>query len=109
VGDFNGDGRIDLIAGAGAGGRPDVAIFNGATGRRIGNFTTFGGNYGGGVSVAAVDYFGTGRSEVLVTPLALKSLPVLRVYGFPGFRLIREFAALQQSGGASVAGANGQR
>ncbi|MBU6295994.1 MAG: VCBS repeat-containing protein, partial [Planctomycetes bacterium] len=109
VGDFNGDGRVDLIAGAGAGGRPDVAIFNGATGRRIGNFTTFGGNYGGGVSVAAVDYFGTGRSEVLVTPLALKSLPVLRVYGFPGFRLIREFAALQQSGGASVAGANGQR
>ncbi|MFM7539867.1 MAG: FG-GAP-like repeat-containing protein, partial [Planctomycetota bacterium] len=109
VGDFNGDGRVDLIAGAGAGGRPDVAIFNGATGRRIGNFTTFGSGYASGISVAAVDYFGSGRSQVLVTPLAVNSTPAVRVFDFPGFRLIREFAAMVPPGGASIAGSSGQR
>jgi hypothetical protein len=76
VGDVNGDGFPDLITGASVG-NPDVRVYNGqafAQGTFDGNnpdasqltqFFAFAENAGIGVSVAAHDFLGTGRADIL--------------------------------------------
>ena len=67
TGDINGDGVADRIAGAGAGGGPAVAIYDGKTGGLIANFFAFEQTFLGGVYVAASDFNGDGRAELIVT------------------------------------------
>jgi FG-GAP-like repeat/FG-GAP repeat len=55
-GDVNGDGRDDIITGAGFGGGPHVKVFDGASGAEIRSFFAFGTSYTGGVSVASGDF-----------------------------------------------------
>jgi hypothetical protein len=66
AGDVDGDGKADIIAGAGEGGRPHVRVFSGATGRRIGSFYAWSKNRRLGVRVAAGDIDGDGRAEIAV-------------------------------------------
>ena len=54
--DRNGDGKADIITVAGPGGGPDVAAFDGTTGRNIDHFFAFDPRFSGGLYVA-----GTGR------------------------------------------------
>src|SRR5207244_5146734 len=68
TGDVNGDGRADVVVGAGAGGGPNVAVFNGADGTRLSSFFAFDPPFAGGVRVAAVDRTGTGRPSVIAGP-----------------------------------------
>jgi hypothetical protein len=51
-GDVNGDGFVDIIAGAGAGGGPRVRVFDGNTGKVLHDFLAFDAAFGGGVFVA---------------------------------------------------------
>ncbi|MCE9562204.1 MAG: FG-GAP-like repeat-containing protein [Planctomycetes bacterium] len=78
VGDVNGDGIADLIAGtrggSAAGGAPEsgrVVVINGSSpvgsNTVIGSMTPFGQTYVKGVIVAAGDLDGDGRAEVAVT------------------------------------------
>jgi hypothetical protein len=67
AGDINGDGRADIITGAGAGGGPHVRVVSGATGADLANFFAFAPNYAGGVRVAAVDLDGDGRDDLVVS------------------------------------------
>jgi len=53
AGDINGDGRADIITGAGAGGAPQVKAFHGVTLAEIANFLAFAPGFTGGVRVAA--------------------------------------------------------
>jgi hypothetical protein len=53
AGDVNGDGRADVITGAGPGGGPHVRVFDGATGAGIGSFFAYPGTFTGGVYVAS--------------------------------------------------------
>ena len=68
VADVTGDGVPDLIAGAGPGGAPRVAVYDGATLSGAVEFGAFEAGVGGGVYVAAGDFDGDGRAEVVVTP-----------------------------------------
>jgi hypothetical protein len=51
AGDVNGDGRDDIITGAGPGAGPHVKVFDGASGAEIQSFLAFPG-FAGGVSVS---------------------------------------------------------
>ncbi|HZH99142.1 MAG TPA: VCBS repeat-containing protein, partial [Fimbriimonadaceae bacterium] len=66
AGDLNGDGRDDLIVGAGPGGGPRVRIFNGQDLAVMRDFFAFNPDFRGGVNVAAGDIDGDGKSETIV-------------------------------------------
>src|SRR5205823_1096520 len=66
AGDVDGDGKADIIVGAGAGGAPAVRVFNGASGSLLHTFTAFDGKFSGGVTVAAADVSGDNRADVIV-------------------------------------------
>ena len=51
AGDVNGDGRADIIAGAGPGTTPLVAVYSGADLSLLGAFDAFDPNFRGGVFV----------------------------------------------------------
>jgi hypothetical protein len=64
MGDINGNGRKEIITGAGAGGGPHVRIFNGQ-GDVFSHFFAFNQNFLGGVQVAIGDVDGDGIGEIL--------------------------------------------
>ncbi|QEL14097.1 DUF11 domain-containing protein [Limnoglobus roseus] len=97
VGDVDGDGKADVIAGAGPGGAPRVIAFSGA-GLMAGQATLvanyFVGNTTdrGGVPVAAVDLDGDGKTEVF-TGAGTGSTPMARFTNPRTGQVIDEFAA----------------
>ncbi len=64
--DVTGDGVPDIIVGAGPGGGPRVTIIDGFNGRVVDDFFAFESTFTGGVYVAAGDFNGDGRSELIV-------------------------------------------
>src|SRR5262249_53881069 len=50
--DLNGDGKADIITGAGPGGGPHVKVFDGATGNLLNSFFAYDDGFHGGVNVA---------------------------------------------------------
>ena len=64
LGDVNGDGRADIIAGAGPGGGPQVSVFDGSTLSLLNSFYAFTPTFTGGVYVAAGDINGDGRADI---------------------------------------------
>lgn len=77
VGDVDGDGRADIVTGAGAGGGPHVQVFSGkalfpSAGVSVAAFQlpaqsyfAYNGNFTGGVFVAAGDTDGDGHADVI--------------------------------------------
>jgi hypothetical protein len=64
--DVNGDGKPDIVTGAGPGGGPHVRVYDGSTGAVMQNFYAFAPTYAGGVYVTAGDIVGDGKAEVAV-------------------------------------------
>jgi hypothetical protein len=65
AGDVDGDGRSDVIVGAGEGGEPLARVFSGQTGSLLNSFFAFDANFRGGVRVAAGDGSGDGRADII--------------------------------------------
>jgi FG-GAP-like repeat/FG-GAP repeat len=73
--DFNGDGKAELLVGAGFGGGPRVAVYNGASiasavpARLVNDFFAMPElAFRGGVSIDAGDVDGDGRADLIVGP-----------------------------------------
>jgi len=66
AGDFNRDGRADIVIGAGPGGGPQVTVFDGVTLAPLLSFFGLPESFTGGVFVAAGDTNGDGIADVIV-------------------------------------------
>lgn len=103
VGDVDGDGKGDVIAAPAFGLPGKVKIWSGATFKLSGEFEAIGGNYLGGLRLAAADLNNDGKSEIIVTP-ATGERPRIRIFDGGG-RSLNEFVAFDDAkyqGGADV-------
>jgi hypothetical protein len=67
--DINGDGKADIVTGAGPGAGPHVKVFDGVTNTEIRSYFAYASNFIGGVAVATGDLNGDKQAEIIVTPL----------------------------------------
>jgi hypothetical protein len=68
AGDVNGDGLADIVTGAGAGGTPQVRVWNGSSGLELRSFLAYPPAFAGGVRVAAGDLNDDGKADVITGP-----------------------------------------
>ena len=102
-GDINGDGRDDVITGAGPGAGPHVKVFSGANGAQLASFFAFSPSFTGGVTVAAGDVDGNGGDDILVG--GSTSFSHVKVFSGATGAEIRSFLAFPGfTGGVFVAG-----
>src|SRR5262245_48818728 len=102
--DLNGDGSADIITGAGAGGSPQVRIWDGSTFTEIARFTAYDPAFHGGVTVAAGDVDGDGVADI-VTGTGPGGDPHVRVWNGATHAEVGDFYAYNRSfhGGVNVA------
>ena len=103
-GDFNNDGVAELVAGAGFGGGPAIAILNSQTGEVMQSFFAFDQAFTGGVFVAVQDTNGDGILDIIAAA-GPGGGPEVRIFNGANLNLLRSFYAYAEdfSGGVSVA------
>jgi hypothetical protein len=103
-GDFNGDGKVDIISAAGPGGGPAVAVLDSQTGEVLQSFFAFDQAFTGGVFIAVRDFNGDGILDIIAGAGAGGG-PEVRIFNGNGLTVIRSFFAYAQdfTGGVSVA------
>jgi hypothetical protein len=90
VADMNGDGKAEIITGAGAGGGPHVRVFN-ADGTQVVEFFAYAANFKGGVNVAATNKSNT-QTPAIVTAPASSGGPHIKIFDARGGTLAEFFA-----------------
>jgi hypothetical protein len=104
VGDVTGDGTPDIITAPGAGGGPQVKVFDGKTGALVTSFFAYDPSFTGGVNVAAADVNGDGFADI-VTGTGVGGSPNVKVFDGKTGAVLRSFYAYEDSfrGGVNVA------
>jgi hypothetical protein len=103
-GDFNSDGVADLVAGAGFGGGPAIAILDSQTGQVMESFFAFDPAFTGGIFVAVQDTNGDGILDIIASA-GPGGGPEVRIFNGANLNLLRSFYAYAAdfTGGVSVA------
>jgi hypothetical protein len=103
-GDFNGDGVAEIIAGAGFGGGPAIAVLNSQTGEVMEAFFAFDQAFTGGVFVAVQDVNNDGILDIIASA-GPGGGPEVRIFDGNGLTVLRSFYAyaVDFTGGVSVA------
>lgn len=102
--DVNGDGVDDLIAATGPGVLDEVVVFDGATGKKIGDFTPFPG-FTGGLNISTGVLPNSTLPDIIVSPDSGGG-PRVTIYQSPSFTVVANFFALDNPnfrGGARTA------
>ena len=102
--DFNNDGVLDIVTGAGAGGGPQVNIFDGSNFSLIKSFFAFDSNFRGGVNVGAGDINQDGSMDI-VAAAGAGGGPEVRVFNGSTLAVISQWYAYESSfsGGVTIA------
>ncbi|MDZ4221868.1 MAG: S8 family serine peptidase, partial [Patescibacteria group bacterium] len=105
TGDVDGDGVLEIITGAGAGGGPQVRVFS-LGGEVKGQFFAYDSSFRGGVHVASADVDGDGIDEIITSAGAGLSSEI-KIFDATG-RLKRSFRVTADglNGGVTVSAAD---
>jgi hypothetical protein len=111
AGDVNGDRHADIIVGAGAGGGPEVRVFNGADpSQALASFFAYDPNFTGGVFVAVGAIDGDANADI-ITGAGAGDKPKVKVFdGDDVTNMIQSYIAFNNpgfTGGVSVGAATG--
>ncbi len=114
AGDVDGDGIAEIVTGPGAGGGPNVKVFE-ADGTTIGSYFPYNPQFGGGVDVAVGDVSGDTKAEIVTAP-GPSGGPHVRIMSYVGntttpVSYVTEFFAYdtQFPGGVKVSVGNVQK
>jgi hypothetical protein len=104
AGDVNGDGRADIVTGAGQGGGPHLKVFDGRTGALLQSMMAFDQTFRGGISVAAGDVNGDGKDDIVVGT-GVGGNSTIHVYDGGTFAMLQGFSMQSSNliGGVRVA------
>ena len=102
VGDVNGDGTPDVIAGAGPGGGSAVNVYTGTDGSLINTYTVGDADSRAGVTVAAADFNADGRTDLVVGAMR-GGAPLVQVLNGADGSVLQEYTPFAGVSAPSVA------
>lgn len=105
AGDVNGDGRPDIVVGAGSGNPPRVRVFDGVNGALLRDFHAYNPVFLGGVRVAIQDVNADGYDDLITGTGAGLAAEVKVFSGYNNAPILDIFPDPAYNGGVFVAGA----
>lgn len=107
AGDLDGDGKAEIVVGAGNGGGPAVAVFRGGDFKLVSSFFAYDGAFRGGVNVAVGNFDGIGPA--VVAGSGVGGGPQVELFRYGEMEPVKSFFAFDDSVRTGVNVAAGDR